>query len=263
MATLDTELVEKLAEHLENAELNAQPVNKITDDYPELDWEDSYNIQWEIRRRKEQRGNRVVGLKMGLTSWAKMKQMGVETPIYAFLADYFAIDEGADIKVSELIHPKVEAEIAVVTCKELRGPGCNIAQVQAAIGYVMPAIEVIDSRYENFRFDLKSVIADNASSSRFITGGNVQKLEGLDLKTLGVVMEKNGEVVELGAGAAVLGHPLAAVSMLANMLAERDEVIPAGSFILTGGITAAVAVEAGDSVTVRYQDLGSISTRFV
>lgn len=263
MSTLDKTTIENLAEHLENAELNAQAVTKITDDYPDMDWEDAYDIQWEIRRRKEARGTRVTGLKMGLTSWAKMKQMGVETPIYAFLADYFSIDEGAEINTSELIHPKVEAEIAVITNRVLKGPGCSIAQVMAAIEAVVPAIEVIDSRYENFRFDLKSVVADNASSSRFITGGRLRRIDQLDLKTLGVVMEKNGEVVELGSGASVLGHPAAAVSMLANMLAERGEEIPAGTFIMTGGVTAAVAIEAGDSISVRYEELGSITINVV
>ena len=126
----------------------------------------------------------------------------------------------------------------------------------------MPAVEIIDSRYENFRFDLKSVIADNASSSRFVTGGNPKRVEDVDMKTLGVVMEINGEVVATGAGAAVLGNPAASVAMLANMLAERGESIPAGTFIMTGGITAAVAVKAGDSVCVRYQDIGSVSMTF-
>lgn len=263
MSTLSNDIVSQLAEHLENAELQARDVVKITDDYPDMDWEDAYNIQWAIRQRKLDRGHRVVGLKMGLTSWAKMKQMGVETPIYAFLADYFSVADGADIKTSELIHPKVEAEIAVTTNRELRGPGCHIADVMAAIECVVPAVEIIDSRYENFRFDLKSVIADNASSSRFVTGGRMRRPNEVDLKTLGVVMEKNGQVVELGAGAAVLGHPAASVAMLANMLAERDEVIPSGSFIMTGGITAAVSVEAGDAVCVRYQDLGTVNLNFV
>ena len=261
--SLDQKTIENLAEHLENAELKAQEVTKITDDYPDIDWKDAYDIQWEIRRRKESRGHHISGLKMGLTSWAKMKQMGVDTPIYAFLADYFALSDGAEIRMDELIHPKVEAEIAVVTNKPLRGPGCQLADVMSAIECVIPAVEIIDSRYRDFKFDLKSVIADNASSSRFVTGGNVRKIEDLDLKTLGVVMEKNGHVVEVGAGAAVLGHPAASVAMLANMLAERDEEIPAGTFIMTGGITAAVAVEKGDAITVRYQDLGYLSMKFI
>ena len=262
MATLDKETVAKLAEHLENAELQAFEVKKITNDYPDMDYEDAYNIQWEIRRRKLERGNTVVGLKMGLTSYAKMNQMGVDVPIYAFLADYFSLTDGCTVKTSELIHPKVEAEIAVVTGKELKGPGCTVAHVLDAISSVVPAVEIIDSRYENFNFDLKSVIADNASSSRFVTGGNVRRVEQVDMKTLGAVIEKNGEVVELGAGAAVLGHPASSVAMLANMLAERGEVIPAGTFIMTGGMTAAVAVAPGDSVTVSYQELGSINMRF-
>jgi 2-oxo-3-hexenedioate decarboxylase len=224
-----------------------------------MDWEDAYDIQWAIRRRKEARGTKMAGLKMGLTSYAKMSQMGVDTPIYAFLADYFSVPDGGSIKADELIHPKIEAEVAVVTNKEIRGPGCTIAHVMAATECVMPAVEIIDSRYENFNFDLKSVIADNASSSRFVTGGIMQKLEGLDLKSLGVVIEINGEIAGMGAGAAVLGHPLSAVAMLANMLAERDEEIPAGTFVMTGGITAAFAIKAGDSVCVRYQDLGSIN----
>lgn len=263
MSTLSRSTIAQLAEHLENAELQAHDVKKITDDYPDMDWEDAYDIQWEIRRRKEARGNRVVGLKMGLTSYAKMKQMGVENPVYAFLVDYFNVPDTGTIKVSELIHPKVEAEIAIITNKELKGPGCTVAHVLAATESVLPAVEIIDSRYENFRFDLKSVIADNASSARFITGGNVKRADQVDMKTLGVVIEINGKVVTTGAGAAVLGHPAASVAMLANMLAERGEVIPAGTFIMTGGITEALPVKAGDSVCVRYQELGTVTMSFI
>ena len=150
-----------------------------------------------------------------------------------------------------------------MTNRTLKGPGCHIGSVLAAIDFVMPAIEIIDSRYENFRFDLKSVIADNTSAAGYVTGSYMRRVEELDLPTLGVVLEKNGEIVELGAGAAVLGHPAASVAMLANMLAERGEEIPAGTFIMTGGITAAVAVEKGDNINMRCQDIGSVSMRFV
>lgn len=262
MTTASPELVAELAEYLESAELEARDVTKITDAHPDLDFDDAYAIQWEIRRRKLERGTRLAGLKAGLTSRAKMKQMGVETPIYGFLADYFERPEGGEISTSDLIHPKVEAEIAVVTKAELSGP-CHMGQALAAIDFVLPAVEIIDSRYENFRFDLVSVIADNASSSRFVLGGRMADIRDVDLRTLGVVMEKNGRVVELGAGAAVLNHPVASVVLLANQLAERGEVIPAGTLILTGGITAAVAVEAGDAVNVRYQGLGNVTMRFV
>lgn len=263
MSTLSKKVIEQLAEHLEDAELKVHDVTKITDDYPDMDFRDAYDIQWEIRRRKEARGNKIVGMKMGLTSWAKMAQMGVEEPCYGFLADYFSCADGSAINMSGLIHPKVEAEIAFVTKAELTGPGCNVANVFAATDFILPAVEVIDSRYRDFKFDIKSVVADNSSSSRFVTGGRRVPIDNIDLSTVGVVMEKNGEIVALSAGAAVLGNPAESVAMLANMLAERGEVIPAGTFIMTGGVTAAVSVEAGDNITVRYHDLGSLSMRFV
>jgi 2-oxo-3-hexenedioate decarboxylase len=260
--TLDEETIEQLAEHLENAELNREEVVKITDHHPGMDWEDAYAIQYAIRARKEARGTCIAGLKMGLTSHAKMKQMGVEQPVYGFLTDYGACPEGGEIDTGRFIHPRVEAELAVVTNRVLRGPGCHLGTALAAIDIVLPAVEVIDSRYKDFRFDLKSVVADNTSAAAFVAGGRSMRPTDLDLPTLGVVMERNGEIVELGAGAAVLGHPAASVAMLANMLAARGEEIPAGTFIMTGGITAAVAVEAGDCINVRYQALGSVGFRF-
>ena len=259
---LSREVIEQLAIHLETCELEAKDTPKITDDHPDMDWDDAYAIQDEIKRRKVARGNRVIGLKAGLTSHAKMKQMGVETPVFGFLVDYFSVPEGGEIDTTKLIHPKVEPEIAFVTKAPLRGPGCHIGAVLAATDFVIPAIEVIDSRYRDFKFDLKSVVADNCSSSRFVVGGRMGNVADLDLRTTGIVLEKNGEPVAFGAGAAVLGHPAAAIAMLANMLGERGEEIPAGTLILSGGITEAVAVQPGDDVTLRVQDLGSVSVRF-
>lgn len=260
---LDKATIEKLAKHCEDAELNAEEITKITDDYPEMTYEDAYDIQWTARAAKEARGHKIVGMKMGLTSQAKMKQMGVPNPCYGYLADYFAYGDGAEIKIDELIHPKAEAEIAFVLKSDLSGPGCHIGDVLAATDFVMPAVEIIDSRYKDFKFDLKSVIADNSSSSRYVTGGRMRDVKDLDLKTLGVVMEINGEVVQVAAGAAVLGHPATAIAMLANMMAERGEVLKAGTFILSGAVTAAMSVKKGDNVTVKFQDLGTLSMKFV
>jgi 2-oxo-3-hexenedioate decarboxylase len=260
---LDQATIAALAEQLESCELQARDTTKITDAHPDMDWDDAYAIQGEIARRKTARGCRIVGFKAGLTSHAKMKQMNVATPVFGFLADSFAVPDGGEIKVSELIHPKVEPEIAFVTKSALKGPGCHIGTVLAATDFVMPAIEVIDSRYRDFKFDLKSVIADNCSASRFVVGGCISPAEDIDLRTVGIVMESNGRIVALGAGAAVLGHPAAAIAMLANLLGARGEEIPAGSLILSGAITEAVAVKAGDNVTLRVQGLGSVGLRFV
>jgi 2-oxo-3-hexenedioate decarboxylase len=260
---LDAATIAALAEHLENCELQARDTPKITDEHPDMDWEDAYAIQFEIQRRKIARGHRVVGLKAGLTSHAKMKQMGVAMPVFGFVADYYAVPDGGECRISELIHPKVEPEIAFVTKAALKGPGCHIGAVLAATDFVLPGIEVIDSRYRDFKFDLKSVVADNTSAARFVVGGQPMGVAGMDLRSVGVVLEKNGEPVAFGAGAAVLGHPAAAIAMLANHLGARGQEIPAGTLILSGGITEAVAVKAGDTVTLRAQGMGSTGLRFI
>lgn len=260
---LDTQIINALADRLENCQLQQQDTTKITDDHPDMDWDDAYAIQDELRRRKVARGLRVIGLKAGLTSHAKMKQMGVSTPVFGFMTDDYAVPDGGECKVSDLIHPKVEPEIAFVTRTELRGPGCHIGTVLAATDFVMPGIEVIDSRYRDFKFDLKSVVADNTSAARFVVGGQPMNVNNCDLRTVGVVLEKNGIPVAFGAGAAVMGHPAAAIAALANHLGARGECIPAGTLILSGGITEAVSVQAGDNVTLRVQGMGSTSMRFV
>lgn len=260
--SLDAETIEALARHLETCQLEARDTPKITDDQPQVDWGDAYAIQDAIRRRKTDRGERIVGLKAGLTSRAKMRQMGVESPIFGFLADSFAVPEGGTVDTSRLIHPKVEPEIAFVTKAPLRGPGCHIGHVLAATDFVVPAIEVIDSRYRDFKFDLRSVVADNCSSACFATGAQATRVDGLDLGTLGVVLEKNGQPVAFGAGAAVLGHPAQALVMMANEIGRRGQEIPAGSLVLSGGITQAIPVEAGDSVHLRVQSLGSVRINF-
>ena len=262
MAPLSNHIITELAAHLYEAERTCNAVVKITDAHPAMTYDDAYSIQEEIRRLKEAAGRQLVGLKMGLTSVAKMKQMGVENPIYGFLTDEQTVAEGDAISVAPLIHPRVEPEIAFVLKDALEGPDCSVDDVLQATDFVLPALEIIDSRYENFRFDLISVVADNTSASRFVRGGRARGVEGLNLKTLGVVMEKNGKVVQTGAGAAVLGDPAKSVATLANMLAKRGQHIPAGTFVMTGGLTAAVAVDAGDCIHVRYQDLGSLTVRF-
>lgn len=260
---LDDKTLNQLAAHLENCQLKVEDTPKVTDTHPDMSWDDAYAIQDRILAAKLARGSRIAGYKAGLTSHAKMKQMGVTDPVFGFLVDDYTVPEGGEIKVSELIHPKVEPEICFVTRTELKGPGCSIATVLAASDVVLPGIEVIDSRYRDFKFDLKSVVADNTSASRFVVGGRAVCARSVDLRTTGIVLEKNGEVVALGAGAAVLGHPAAAVAMLVNHLGRRGKSLPAGSLVLSGGITEAVAVKAGDNVTLRVQGMGSVSARFV
>jgi 2-oxo-3-hexenedioate decarboxylase len=254
--------ISELSQHLEAAARERRTVSTLTDLEPALTLADAYEVQWSLRNRRLDSGSRLSGLKMGLTSRAKMKQMGVESPIYGFLLDEYCVAADSEVSASQLIHPRIEPEIALVTRRELQGPGCTIASALAAIDFAVPALEVIDSRYADFKFDLPSVVADNGSSARYIVGGTACRIQDLDLRTLGVVVEKNGEGVSFGAGAAVLGHPAWSVAMLANLLALRDEVIPAGTYVMTGGLTEALGVRAADHFTARFQALGSVSIRF-
>ncbi|HDR9095744.1 TPA: 2-oxo-3-hexenedioate decarboxylase [Burkholderia vietnamiensis] len=259
---LDSTTIAGLAEHLESCHLQARDTNKITDEHVQMTLDDAYAVQDTLLARKLTRGARLVGWKAGLTSPAKMKQMGVTAPCFGFLVDEFAVPNAGEIEHIRLIHPKVEPEICFVLKHALKGPGCHIGAVLAATDFVLPGIEVIDSRYRDFKFDLPSVIADNTSASHFVIGDQTARPDLLDLRTLGVVLERNGWPVALGAGAAVLGHPAAAVAMLANHLGARGQELPAGALVLSGGVTEAVAIEAGDHVSLRVQGLGSVSVRF-
>ena len=254
--------IDEFAQQLDAAARERRAISKITDVEPSLTLDHGYDVQWALRSRRLAAGAKLTGLKMGLTSRAKMKQMNVPAPIYGFLLDEYYVPTDSTISTASLIHPRIEPEIALVTRHELTGPGCTIAHALAAIDFVLPAIEVIDSRYADFKFDLPSVVADNASSARYVVGGSARRVEDVDLRTLGVVVEKNGEGVAFGAGAAVLGHPAESLAMLANLLAAREQVVPAGTFVMTGGITEAIAVQAGDRCSARFQALGSVSVRF-
>jgi 2-oxo-3-hexenedioate decarboxylase len=260
---LPAAIINELADRMMHAQDHVHTIGKLTDAYPEMGIEDAYAIQDELRRRWIARGDRQVGMKAGLTSKAKMQQMGVHAPSFGILMASMARPENGNIPVEGLLHPRVEAEIGFVLKHDLVGPECSVDQVVAATDYVIPALEVIDSRYERFKFDLISATADNASACRYVTGGRALAPRGIDLRTIGVVIEKNGEIVALGASAAVLNHPANAIVTLVQHLAARGENLPAGSFIMTGGITEAIAVVKGDSILGRFQDMGSVSIRFV
>lgn len=261
--TLNAQQVARLCERVHHAQTQAQAMPRLTEDFPDMTLTDGYAVQNALRHRWLAEGKRQVGWKAGLTSKAKMVQMGVHVPSIGFLMADMARPENSAVRTDDLIHPRVECEVAFVTRKDLSGPDVSREQVLDATDFVLPAIEVIDSRFSGFKFDLPSVVADNGSSARYVAGGRARDPRDLDLRTLGVVMEKNGEIVTLGAAAAVMDHPANAVALLVKVLHEIGETLPAGSFVMSGGITEAVAVKPGDNVIARYQELGSVSVRFV
>jgi len=253
----------ELAGRLWRAEHDRVAIDPISELWPDLTVDDAYAIQTRNVQRRRAAGRVIRGRKVGLTSRPMQEFLRVFEPTFGVLLDDMFVEDGDEIPLADLIQPRVEAEIAFVTKAPLHGPGCHIGDVLAATDFVIPAVEVIDSRYRDFKFDLKSVVADNCSSARYVTGGQPRRVDEVDLRTLGIVIEKNGVVISTAAGAAVLGHPAASVAMLANMLAERGEHIPAGTFVMTGGATEAYAVAPGDNIVVRYQDLGTVSLHFV
>lgn len=259
---LEQSAILAIADIVDDAQTNARTVSKFTDAHPGMTIDDGYAVQDELLIRWQARGRRLAGLKAGLTSKAKMEQMGVHVPSFGMLMADTCYPESSVIPMAGLIHPRVEAEIAFVTREELSGSGLTIDDVLRATDYVQPALEIIDSRFEKFKFDLESVVADNGSSARFVMGGRPRRPEELDLSTIGIVMEKNGEPVAMTSSAAVLGHPATAVSMLVEWLASRARALPAGSIVLSGGATEAIPVASGDQVLARFQDMGTIGVRF-
>lgn len=245
---------------LYDAEKNKTAIKKITANQQlHLTIDEAYKIQAYLMDLKLNEGHKIVGPKMGLTSEAKLKQMNVEDPIYGYVYDYMVLSDGETLHMDELIHPKAEPEIGFILKHDLEGPGITTAKVLEATEYVFPAIEIIDSRYEDFNFTLPDVIADNTSASRVIFGSDIVKPEDLDLDLVGVTLSINGEAKSFGAGAAVLGHPAYAIAKLANMLAEKGEKVKAGQPILSGAITQAILLSKGDYVNAKIGGIGEVS----
>jgi 2-oxo-3-hexenedioate decarboxylase len=252
--------VDRWAALLLEAERRAQPVSPITADEPGLSLDETYQIQDELIARKLASGQRVVGAKLGLTSRAKQQAMGVHEPLYAWLTDAMLLSFEEPLALGGLIHPRAEPEIAFHACERLAGPGVSAHDVLDATAWVAGAIEVIDSRYKDFRFTLPDVVADNASSARFVLGPR-RVAPTFDLGLVGCLFERDGQLVASAAGAAVLGHPAEAVALLANWLGRRGRAIEPGWTVLSGGLTDAVALSAGSSVEATFGRLGRVGLR--
>jgi len=260
---LDEKTIGELAKQLLEAEDNRKPIDPITDKYPSISIGEAYKIQLKVVHLKKKRGQVVVGKKIGLTSKGMQQLLGVNEPDYGHILDKMMIYEGEALSLSQLIQPKVEAEIAFLLKKDLKGPGVTVASVIDATEGVMPAIEIIDSRIKNWKIKIQDTVADNASSARVILGGRIMPIEELDLRYVGMVLEKNGEIVATGAGAAVLGNPAQSVAWLANKLSEFGITLKAGEIIMSGSFTAAVEASPNDAIKATFNHLGSVTVKFI
>ncbi|MFB4213971.1 2-keto-4-pentenoate hydratase [Shouchella sp. JSM 1781072] len=254
--------LKQLVDYVYQAEKNKQEITKITSSlYPNLQIEQAYLIQEHLIEQKVGEGLSVIGPKMGLTSKAKMEQMNVEDPIFGYVFDNMLIDEDEPVSMSNFIHPKMEPEIGFILEKDLYGSDVTAEQVIEHTRYIFPAVEVIDSRYENFNFTLPDVIADNTSAAGVIFGYKMSLPTALELDVLGVTVKINGQTQAFGTGAAVLGHPAESVARLARMLSKSGKGVKKDQPILTGGITEALHLNSGDIVHVDYGELGQLSFR--
>lgn len=254
--------IETLGDELYTALRDRQVVDPLSNRFPDISIEQAYRIQERMLQRRLQDGERIVGKKIGVTSAAVMNMLGVHQPDFGYLTDAMVVNQGEAIDISTLIQPKAEGEIAFLLKRDLMGPGVGVSDVLAATECVMPCFEIVDSRIRDWKIKITDTVADNASCGVFVLGDRAVSPLSLDLQTCGMVLEKNGEVVATGAGAAALGSPLNAVAWLANTMGRLGIPLKAGEVVLSGALAAMFPAAKGDFFRVSIGGLGECSVRF-
>ena len=255
--------IENIALALHTAEQQRVPLTPLSETYAPLSVEQAYAIQssW-LALKCLERPATLIGHKIGLTSPAMQQLLGIDQPDYGFLLDTMVVPSGSTLVRADFIAPRIEPEIAFWLAADLPGPGVTIDDVLAATRGVCAALELVDSRIRDWRIKLVDTIADNASSARVIVSERVVALQEIDLVAESVTLQRDGEIVGAGTGAAVLNHPAAAVAWLANKLAEFGTSLRAGQLVLSGAMCAAANVEAGSTYHAVFARLGDVSIHF-
>lgn len=241
-----------IAALLDDAARNATATPQLEDP---LTLDDAYRVQAASMGRRYQRGENRVGMKMGFTSRAKMAQMGIDEMIWGRLTDQMLIEDGGSIDFAAYVHPRVEPEIAFILKAPLAGKVTPAAAL-SAVGGIAPALEIIDSRYKDFKFSLTDVVADNSSSSGFIVGPWSDP--AIDISNLGMILEIDGQPVQIGSSAAILGHPLRSLVTAARLADSAGEPLKEGDIVMAGGATAAEHLAPGQHVRLIVQKLGRV-----
>lgn len=249
-----------IAEKLLNAEHTKQPIAPLTSTFEDITAEDAYAIQLEQMRIKVEAGDTVKGLKIGLTSKAMQDMLKVYTPDYGFILESMVFEEAEGLSTEPFIQAKVEFEIAFVFKKKLTGPNITIEEVIDATDYIVPAIEIIDSRIEDWKIKFEDTVADNGSSAGAILGKKKTYLSEIeDMTAIEMIATKNGEFLDQATSAAVLGNPLKAVVWLVNEVSKYGISIEADTFVLSGAVSKAVLFEEGDVFEADFGVLGKVS----
>ncbi|WP_068672077.1 2-keto-4-pentenoate hydratase [Oceanobacillus sp. Castelsardo] len=250
------------ARELIQAEEMAVEIKALTDRNKNLTVQDAYQIQLESVKLKTEQGKRVIGKKVGLTNKAMQQMLNIDEPDYGHLFEDMKVNNGDTVNVDSMIAPRVEAEIGFVLKEDLRGPDITFLDVIMATDYVVPTIEIIDSRIADWKIELVDTVADNGSSAKVVIGQNRKSLDEINLRTNGMILMKNKEIVTTGSGSAALGHPAEAIAWLANKLSEFDIVLKKGELILPGALSFAVPVSKGDKIVADFGVLGKVSVLF-
>jgi 2-keto-4-pentenoate hydratase len=252
-----------LAQRLRGAIEGRQPIAPLRNELSDFGVEAAYAVQEVNTLHWLAAGRQLIGRKVGLTSKSVQQQLGVDSPDFGMLfADMEAVD-GQPIETSRVLQPKAEAEVAIVLERDLTDADLTMSRLMTAVAYVLPAVEIVGSRIRDWDIKLLDTVADNASSGLFALGTQPRKLTDVDLRLCGMVMERRGEVVSVGVGAACLGHPLNAALWLARKMVEVGRPLKAGDVVMTGALGPMVPVTAGDVLTTSIAGLGTVSTAFV
>ena len=260
---MDQQQITQLGDELYQALSERKTIEPLTSRGFDITIEDAYHIQQRMIARRVEKGERVIGKKIGVTSKAVMNMLGVHQPDFGYLLDGMVYNEGESIEMDDLIQPKAEGEIAFLLKKDLMGPGVTAADVIAATEGVMACFEIVDSRIQDWKIKIQDTVADNASCGVFVLGDQLVDITDLDLSLCGMVLEKNGEIVVTGAGAATMGHPVNAMVWLANTLGKLGIALKAGDIVLSGAMGAMVPVQKGDNLRMSIGGIGGCSVRFV
>jgi 2-oxopent-4-enoate hydratase len=254
--------IEQVAQELVEAARTHTPVVPLSERFGDVSYEDAYAVQLKTYDIKTKAGAVIVGKKIGFTSKAMQLQFNMTEPDYGMIDDTMVVREGRPIPMSSLIVPKIEAEIAFLLKDDLAGPGVNAAKVLDATAGVLPALEVVDSRYRKWTSNIKDSISDDASAGLFILGGKLTPVQDLDLRLVGMVFECNGSVVSTAAGAAIFGNPAQSVAWLANKLAQYGIGLKRGEFVMSGSLVPALEVKAGSFFRATFDRIGTVSAQF-
>ena len=260
---MDKSKIEKYGDELYDALINRKAVAPLTDREADITIEDAYQIQQRMIQRRVEAGETIIGKKIGVTSKVVMDMLKVNQPDFGMMTSGMVFNEGEAIDTSTMIAPRAEAEVAFVLKSDLMGPGVTAADVLRATDFVVPCFEIVDSRIQDWKIKIQDTVADNASCGVFVLGDRLVDVRDVDLTTCGMVLEKNGEIVATGAGAAALGHPANAVAWLANTLGRHGIALEAGEVVLSGSLGIMVPVAAGDNLRVTIGGIGGCSVRFV